>query len=208
MRGTHAQEARIPSRKPERKPDQLDRAFAKRLSLAMAFRDVRPSDLADRAPVHRTTVSMWRRGTRPNPPTMARLAHLLDVPMEWLAEGKGPSPLGEGKALKAVVRFTPSGGPSGRASNTTEEAEGDDPEGAGWLWEDPREAEDSFRSYIRGVERSVRGLVIDPVAVEKHLKELRLVVVDMFRSGARAAGKPVPPFVQVVENEIIAGTFR
>lgn len=205
MRGTNAQGVTITARKPVRKPDQLDEEFAGRLALAMTVRRVRPSDLAERVPVHRTTVSMWRRGTRPHPPAMARIAQLLDVPFEWLSEGVGEPPSVADKAPKTSARLAPSDRSLG-ARTGVEDAEGEPPEGAGWLWEDPREAEEGFRSYIRNVERSVRGMVGDPDGVK--LKELRLIVIDMARSGARAAGRQVPPFVQVVENEIISGTFR
>lgn len=144
---------------------------------------------------------IWERGeSRPSPSTIELAARKNGWPLSIFSEG-GPMPselLGKGKETGLVRESVARYG----------DAEGDEPEGPGWLWQDPTEAEESFRTYIRNVERSVRGMVIEPAAVEKHLKDLRLVVVDMFRSGARAAGKPIPPFVQVVENEIIAGTFR
>jgi transcriptional regulator with XRE-family HTH domain len=133
----------------------------------------------------------WERGEqRPHKTTLQHAEDINGWPVAIFAEG-GPMP-------SQVVKR--------RQITEVDDAEGDAPEGPGWLWEDPREAEDAFRSYVRNVERSVRGMVGDPDQVK--LKELRLVVIDMARSGARAAGRPVPPFVQVVENEIIAGTFR
>jgi hypothetical protein len=135
---------------------------------------------------------------------------LLDVPQDWLSRGQGESPF-TGAAPqrrlvpKTIAQLLQSAKPLGQRV-LEREAEGDGPEGPGWLWEDPTEAEEAFRTYIRNVERSVRGMVGDPDGVK--LKELRLIVIDMARSGARAAGRPVPGFVQVVENEIIAGTFR
>lgn len=178
----------------------------------MAFRKVKPSQLADTVPVHRSTVSQWRRGQRPDPPVMARLAQLLDVPFEWLAEGKGRSPFEPSPGTQRVLEAVITGGKSiekleqrARRSEFADAA-ADPPEEPGWLWEDPSEAEEAFRTYIRNVERSVRGMVGDPDGVK--LKELRLIVIDMARSGARAAGRPVPPFVHAVENEIISGSFK
>jgi transcriptional regulator with XRE-family HTH domain len=161
----------------------------------MTGRRIRPSELADLTPVHPTTVSAWRRGVRPLPAVMGRVAQILEVPVEWLADGLGPNPIRPSRP-----------GSTRRAHAHLGDAETDQAEGAGWLWEDPREAEEAFRTYIRNVERSVRGMVGDPDGVK--LKELRLIVVDMARTSARAAGRQVPAFVQVVENEVIGGTFQ
>lgn len=141
-------------------------------------------------------VSGWE--TRKNVPTkstLERLARYLNAPVAIFSEG-GPMP------SKAVKRPAPGTAPS---ASGLADADGD-PEGPGWLWEDPSEAEEAFRTYIRNVERSVRGMVGDPDGVK--LKELRLLVIDMARSGARAAGRTIPPFVHAVENEVISGTFR
>lgn len=205
-RGHPAQEVAIPAPKPSRPPTQFDKGFADRLALAMTVRRFRPSDLAVKTPVHRTTVSAWRRGVRPLPAVMGRVAQLLDVPLLWLDTGAGASPFATAGVRAQSATAKPSGVREPRSPYP--EAEGDPAEGPGWLWEDPTEAEERFRDQLRYIERSIRGMVGDPEAVQQQLKELRLVVIDMSRSGARAAGRPIPPFVQVVENEIIAGTFR
>lgn len=153
------------------------------------------------------SAGIWERAeSRPSPSTIELAARKNGWPLEIFSEGgRMPSALLSRKVEKAVAGLIDIGRPLG-SKHLERDAETDLPEGPGWLWQDPTEAEEAFRTYIRDVERSVRGMVGDPDGVK--LKELRLVVIDMARSGARAAGRPVPAFVQVVENEIIAGTFR
>jgi hypothetical protein len=124
---------------------------------------------------------------------MGRIAQLLGVPLRWLDVGEGESPFGGvGRVKESTSRYL--------------EAESDPAERPGWLWEDPRESEEAFRSYIRNVERTARGMVVDPDAVV--LKELRLTMIKLTRISAQRAGRAIPLFVQVIENELIEGTFK
>jgi transcriptional regulator with XRE-family HTH domain len=80
-------------------------------------------------------------------------------------------------------------------------------EGPGWLEGDESEAEDAFRSFIRGIERTIRGMVDGGSPTTVTLRQLRLHAIAATRESCAAAGRAVPDFVQKVENEVIEGSF-
>lgn len=72
-----------------RNPPALDPAFARRLREVMQARTVRPGELARLVPIDATSVSRWRRGHVPPPSQIARIADVLDTPLNWLKSGLG-----------------------------------------------------------------------------------------------------------------------
>jgi len=62
-----------------------------RITMAMEFADMMPSDLADALGVHRNSVSAWLHGRiKPKPPTLLAIATVTEVNLDWLVSGKEP----------------------------------------------------------------------------------------------------------------------
>lgn len=98
----------------------------------------------------------------------------------------------------------------GRVSESTPPAyfDADGPiEGPGWLWRDD-EAEESFRTLIRNLDRTIRAMVSGEATSPEDVRKLQLATCRAAMHSAEAAGRPVPQFVTDVYNEIIEGRFR
>jgi transcriptional regulator with XRE-family HTH domain len=79
-----------------------------RITMAMEFADMMPSDLADALGVHRNSVSAWINGRgKPKPPTLIAIASVTDVDLEWLLSGKVP-PIGPGEQVSFRSRWSTS----------------------------------------------------------------------------------------------------
>jgi transcriptional regulator with XRE-family HTH domain len=149
------------------------------------------STLAEKAAVSRETV--WRilhEKSDPEPPTLKALAEAMEHP------------------LPAVI-FTESGASIVPRALAETLAEGSgDAEAAGWMWGEPSEAEEQFRTVIRNIEHTLRGMVGEPARVsDESLRKLRLAACRAAMESAELAGRPVPEFVHRVYNEVIEGRF-
>jgi transcriptional regulator with XRE-family HTH domain len=79
-----------------------------RITMAMEFAEMGPSDLAEALGVHRNSVSAWINGRgKPKPPTLIAIASVTDVDLEWLVSGKVP-PIGPGELVSFRSRWSTS----------------------------------------------------------------------------------------------------
>ena len=171
----------------DRRPESL----GARIRFARRTAVLSQAELAAQVGVTQGTVSDWETGktTDIGIAALRRIAAVTGRTVTWLVGAEGGRKTGSAEPFDA-----------------DSDMPYDPPEGPGWLWEEPSAVEEQFRSYIRSVEYTVRGMVGDPDQVK--IKELRLITIDLARLSARSAGRPIPPFIQQIENEIIAGTFR
>lgn len=139
-------------------------------------------------------VSDWETGrSQPAKSRLERIASRVGAPVTIFAEG-GPRPQ---DVLAA-------GGSPG-----IDEAEGEPPEGPGWVFGDPTEAEAQFRTFLRATERTLRAMVGRPdLFATEELRVNQLAACRAAMRSAELAGRPVPAWLHQVYNEVISGTFH
>jgi DNA-binding XRE family transcriptional regulator len=81
--------------------------------------------------------------------------------------------------------------------------------GAGWLLGEAPNAEQRFRSFLRGIASTAEAMVGDPSAVpSEEARQTQLAACRMAMRSCELAGQPVPEFVHHVHNQLIKGEFR
>jgi transcriptional regulator with XRE-family HTH domain len=148
-------------------------------------------ELGDQAGVAWTQVSAWENGhARPPRGRLERLAERNGWPVEIFADG-GPSP-------KTAVSGSLMVREPGASYHAPVVDQGD------WLSRGEDELEEMIRTVVRNVERTVRGMVTDTVSV----RDMQLVLCRALIRQCESAGKPVPPVLTKVYNEVIEGRFK
>lgn len=84
-----------------------------------------------------------------------------------------------------------------------------EPSASGWMFGDASHAEQQFLTLLHNLERTVRAMVGTPDAVStEDLRINQLAICRAAMHACEATGRPVPPFVTRIYNELIAGTFK
>ena len=190
-------------------------AFGPLLRIAMRYRGVTGSALAKRRGKSIGTVSRWLNG-KITPPTAERRgierdlrieSGFLDRPtvpgdaeLDRILGPLTPEPPRPIVVKEPLVPYRPS---------WADEVEDGPPEGPGWLWGDPTEAESQFLSFLRNIERTTRAMVGNPdlfSAEETRINQLAVCRAAM--KSHELAGEPVPEWLHRIYNELISGSFR
>lgn len=83
------------------------------------------------------------------------------------------------------------------------------PEGAGWAFGDPNEADEFMRTVLRNLERTTRAMVGNPDLFS--VEDLRLNRLGVIRAAMHShelAGKQVPRWLRGLYDEVSDGRFR
>lgn len=193
---------------------QIAGDIGERLRELRALKRWTQEQLAEELQRRRTQAVLWENGTaKPPKRLLEAMAMRYGWPVQIFAEG-GDRPRDHVRPEPAAATPDPAHvrvGAGGATASVAEPRARYDATGeAGFLFGEPREAAERFRTYVRfapfQVSRTMIG--VDAELSQDFVRQYRLSQVELARAACRAAGQPIPDFVHQIENEIITGSFR
>lgn len=190
----------------------------RRLDEALDQLDVSGKELADRSGIDETTISRIRRGdpkageTRST--TKRRIEKALFLPEGYLDGDVTLDLLEHRRHLRQrwALTLVREGDAPGYGANgiPTPPATIEGPSAVeGWLWREPGEAEQLFRTLLRNLERTTRAMVGNPdLFSAEGLRLNRLAAIDAAELSHRLGGRAIPQWLYAIKNEVITGGFR